>query len=63
VYNECGLGFGVGFALGLDSESVWDVGVLGWSVFETDRPTAMSLLTPCTPSLMPSSTALLEPGV
>ncbi len=29
MYNECGLGFGVGFALGLDSESVWDVGVLG----------------------------------
>lgn len=57
MYNECGLGFGVGFALGLDSV----VEVFGWSML--DRPVTMSLLTPCTPSLMPSSTALLEPGV
>lgn len=58
-YSECGLGF---LEMGLDSEKVecgCVDGGFGCSAFEVDRPDAISLLMPCTPSLMPSNTTLL----
>ena len=55
-YSEWGRGLDVG----LDSENVWYAFVFGWSAFEGGRPDAISLLTPCTPSLMPSNTPLFE---